>query len=398
MHKAALKTSAHEAARFTAREAVRGLFRKRFGAEALIVRAPGRINIIGDHTDYNGGLALCAAVDRAVWIAAKRNDLGRVRIEAPHLNKRYDDTLGRIASGAGPWPRYLLGVVEILREAGAAIGGFDLVYDSDIPLGSGLSSSSALSCGLAFALGELYDLRLERERLVEIARLAEERYVGTQSGSMDQTTILFGKRNHALLLDFRSRTRNPIAFPLNARIILCDSGVERAAVEDRYNERRAECVASVHILRKYNPKIRTLRDLSDADLAEHAGEMGPTLSRRCRFVLAEDDRVARSALALLRGDVLTLGRLMFESHEGLRAEYQVSVRDVDRLVTQAATIHGVLGARIMGTGFGGCTINLVREEALEEFMATMGTFYHDVLARPARMFACELRAGVQRVA
>ena len=363
-----------------------------------MVRAPGRVTIIGEHTDYNAGLALPGAVDRSVWLAMRRNNAARVRIEALDLHRSYDEPLVKSGVRDARWPRYLLGVVDVIREMGIGVSGFDLAYGSDIPAGAGLSSSVALACGTTFGLSRLFGFDLDDKQIVRAARLVEERYVGTRPGNLDPISIVYGRSGRVLLLDFQDETQTPISFPRNLRIVLCDSCVERSQYELRYNERRSQCETAVTILRQRDRLIRTLRDVRASDVNAHAEALGKTLVRRCNYVIAENERVIRAGIALARGEQVELGKLLLLSHRGLRTEYEVSCAPVDRLVDYACSQEGVLGARMMGTGFGGCTINLVQADALDSFLDAMRRFYRETMHRAPRVIQCGLSGGVERVA
>ena len=381
------------------RDNVCSTFRTQFGEEDVLVRAPGRINLIGEHTDYNDGLAMPGAVDRSLWLALRRRADHQARISALSLQRFYEGSLSGDPTSDGRWPHYLLGIASELQRMGYPIGGFDLAYDSDIPNGSGLSSSMALACGLILGLGELFNLGLSREEVAHIAQASEQRYVGTRCGPMDPAAVLFGERNRVMLLDCRSRARMPIVFPASKlRIVLCDSRVERSAAKDRYNTHRDQCEAAVYMLRKHRSEIRSLRDVTHADIEAHADELGPHIARRASYVVAENERVLRACVAIERGDLAALGSLMAESHMGLRRDFEVSCREVDILVDAATSHPGVAGARIMGTGFGGCTINLVYTDALPDFTRYIERVYRERLQRAAYVYRCALGPGAQRIA
>ncbi len=386
-----------EILRTTMRETVRYEFRSRFGVEPLLVRSPGRINLMGDHTDYNGGLALVGAVDRAVWLAVAPRHDERVRIVALSLHKTFEGELRAPPREPGEWPRYLLGEVDLMRTRGWAIRGFDLVYGTDIPNGAGLSSSTALSCGLAYALSRAFNLEMGRAEIASVAHSTEERYVGTRCGRMDETAILGARPNQLIYMDFRNTKSMHLPFTpeKEVRLVLCNSGVERTSSGERYNTRRAHCETGVAIVRKYRPGIQSLRDVHLEDLVQHRAEIDPVVFRRCAFVLAENERVVHAAIAIRQHDLAQLGKLMYESHEGLRRQYEISCHDIDVLVRGASSFSGTLGARMMGSGFGGSTINLVRTADLKNFMEHMSVIFRERLGRSGCVIACSLAAGTE---
>lgn len=381
------------------REQVRATFRRSYGLEAVMICAPGRINLIGEHTDYNDGFALPGAVDLAVWLAMRPRSDGKVRILSMGMHRSYEGALSKVSRGSGSWPKYVLGVVNVVQQRSRKITGFDLVYGSDIPSGTGLSSSSALACGIILGLDAMLGLGTSRAQIAALARLAEEEYVGTRSGCMDPNAIIFGAPSSVLFLDSRDASHVLIPFPEHAAaVVLCDSQAERTGAAEQYNVRRAQCHTGVGLLRRFEPRVSSLRDVSATMLARHAAQLPPTVLKRCEFVVSENRRVLEAANALARRDMRSLGKLMLESHEGVRRQYEVSCRELDVLVNAAATHPGTFGARMMGTGFGGCTVNLVKPEALASFIEHMTRTFEERLGRHAAMYACSFARGAHVVA
>ncbi|MFD1469608.1 galactokinase [Hymenobacter caeli] len=347
-------------------------FHRRFGYEPLLVRAPGRINLIGEHTDYNDGLVLPAAIDKEVFFAVGLNGGDQVRLVAFDMGDVFDVAIAEVAPSDHQWANYLLGVVAQFQARGVAVPGFDCVFGGNVPIGAGLSSSAAVECGLAFALNELLHTGLDRMALAHMGQQAEHTYAHVMSGLMDQFASLFGRAGHVVRLDCRSLAYE--YFPFDARryhLVLCNSGVKHALASSEYNKRRQECAQGVAVLQRHYPAIQSLRDATLAQVEAHRDDLGDVVYRRCRYVVQENLRVQAACDALNANDMATVGRHMYASHAGLRDDYQVSCRELDELVEMARPLPGVLGARMMGGGFGGCTINLVAVEYVDGFVAAM---------------------------
>jgi galactokinase len=373
---------------------VRTRFRSSFGTEPLVVRSPGRVNLIGEHTDYNEGFVLPAAVDRAITLAAAPGAGRRYRLLATDLGETHEcgaDALSRSDKG---WPNYLLGVVDQLRRRGIDVPGFDCAFGGDIPLGAGMSSSAAIAAGLAFALNELLALGLDRVTLARLAQAAEHEFVGVRCGIMDQFVNLFGATGHALKLDCRSLAYELVPFAFaDVRIVLCDTGVKHALAASEYNLRRQQCEAGVKELRRSRAAIRSLRDVEPDLLEAHREALDPVVYRRCRFVLEENARLLAGCADLARGDLAAFGGRMQGSHAGLRDDYEVSCPELDALTEIARPLPGVLGARMMGGGFGGCTINLVQADAVGSFASVIEREYRRRCGRETRVFVTRIAGG-----
>lgn len=336
-------------------------FRKRFGGSPILVRSPGRVNLLGEHTDYNQGFVLPAAIDKAIWFAVSGRTDCECRLYSVNMDQEVNFTLPHLFKSALHWPDYLLGVVDQLLKSGCRLSGFECVFGGDIPLGAGLSSSAAIEAGLAFALNQINRLGLDRRELAELAQRAENDYVGVRCGIMDQYVNLFGSAGHALRIDCRSLEHQllPLSDP-NCALLLFNSNVSHSLAESEYNLRRAECSRGVEQIRKLYPGVESLRDVSPGMLASCRGDMDGVAFRRCRYVIDENERMKSAPGMLERGDLRGFGQLMFQTHRGLRDDYQVSCPELDTLVELAAEDPEVYGARMMGGGFGGCTLNLVR--------------------------------------
>ena len=373
---------------------VRARFRSAFGAEPLVVRSPGRVNLIGEHTDYNEGFVLPAAIDRAITLAVAPNGRLSYRLLAVDFDETHECAPSALLPSDRGWPNYVLGVVAQIRARGLEVPGFDCAFGGDIPLGAGMSSSAAIAAGIAFALNEQFVLGLDRIALARIAQAAEHEFAGVRCGIMDQFVNLFGAAGHALKLDCRSLAYELVPFAFSdVRIVLCDTGVKHALASSEYNLRRRQCEAGVAALQRIDPVIRSLRDVDPGMLAAHRDSLDPLDFRRCRFVLDENARLLAGCGDLARGDLAAFGGGMAGSHAGLRDDYEVSCPELDALVEMAQPLPGVLGARMMGGGFGGCTINLVRAEAVESFTETVQHGYRRRCGREARAFVTRIAAG-----
>jgi galactokinase len=380
--------------------ALRDAFAARFGIHPrLIVRAPGRVNLIGEHTDYNEGFVLPMALDRATFVAARNRTDRIVRVYSAGFDAEDSFTLDRIErSSDQPWSNYVRGVAKGLLARDLPLLGADLLIASDVPLGSGLSSSAALEVAVGYAFQLLNNINLLGEELALLAQGAENSFVGMQCGIMDQFMAALGRAGHALLLDCRDLSYRPIPIPPDVRIVVCASGVRHQLVGSEYNERRAACQEAVRLLRSRLPRITALRDVSPDQLTEHSNLLPPAILPRARHVVSEIQRTLEAAAALERGDLASFGALMNASHASLRDDYEVSVPEIDTLVTIARALDGCYGSRITGGGFGGSTVSLVRVGAVETFAAELAARYHAQVGRTATVLVCSPSEGVSRAA
>ena len=343
-------------------------FRAHFGEATgiLIVRAPGRVNLLGEHTDYNGGFVLPMTIDRAVWLALRARGDRQVRLCSANFEQTLDYSLEQPpALPAGGWASYVTGVIEELRQRQLLHSGLEAVILGDVPLGGGLSSSAALEVATLVALQALTGFALDGPAAARLCQQVEHRYAGVQCGIMDQFASRLGRRAHALFLDCRSLDYQNLPLPLEElRVVIVNSGVKRQLAGCKYDERRAECQQGVATLQRQRPSIAALRDATLSELEGHAGELPDPVLRRCRHVIKENQRVQQAAEHLRAGRLAALGELMYQSHTSLRDLYQVSCPELDALVELAAETAGVLGARMTGAGFGGCTVHLVEAAAV----------------------------------
>ena len=369
-------------------------FERAFGRSPRLYRAPGRVNLIGEHTDYNDGFVMPMALDRATWVAAapRHDDTIVVR------SREYDETCtfhldGAADAGVGPyWHRYVRGVATVL--AGREIRGADLLIASDVPIGAGLSSSAALEVAVGFALLDLADAETNLTELARACQRAEHEYAGTRCGVMDQMIACYGRVDHALMLDTRTLERRWLPLPATVRVLVCNTMVKHQLASGEYNARRADCEAGVQVLARRFPEITGLRDATIARLDAVRGEMPDRIHRRCRHVIVENARVEDAARALSDGDFTMFGRLMDDSHRSLRDDYEVSCAELDAMVAIARGLDGVYGARMTGGGFGGCALALVDATVVDCAARDIARRYEAETGRRPDVWVCSAGAGV----
>ncbi len=378
-------------------ESIIGAFRRKFnGAPAIVVRAPGRINLIGEHTDYNDGFVLPAAIDKAIWFAVTPRTDDRLHFQAFDLHEEYSGDIKHLQKSEKGWPNYLLGTYSELLKDGHRPGGVTVTFGGDIPVGAGLSSSAAVESGLLFALNEMFGLGLDRPAIARLAQRAENNFVGMKCGIMDMFASLEGRENHALKLDCRSLEVEyyPVNLPDHA-FVLCNSGVKHRLVDSEYNTRRQECETGVSRLQEVYPGVEKLRDADLEMLFGEKGRLPEIVFDRCRFVVEENERVHSACNALQYNNLAAFGELLYQSHEGLRQLYGVTVPETDFLVDTTRLDEAVLGARQMGGGFGGCTLNLVRRDAIEAFQEKLAEAYREKYAIEPHFYPVEVTNGTQ---
>ena len=343
----------------------------------LNVSSPGRINLIGEHTDYNMGYVFPAAIDRRIEFRIRRNGSKQeCRVYSVDFDKMLSFNLGDVEPSKEEWENYILGVVHEIQELGHTLHGFDCQLSSNLPIGAGVSSSAAMECGLAFSLNSLFNLGLSKMEIILLSQRAEHNYVGTQCGIMDQYASVMGQPNKAILLDCRDITHEMIPLDLGPfNLLLLNTKVSHSLAGSEYNTRRSECEQGVEILKNAGLNAESLRDVTPEDILSHAESFPPLILRRCLYVSQENDRVQKAASALKNRDLQTFGKLMYASHEGLRKDYEVSCKELDFLVDYSLGAPSVIGSRMMGGGFGGCTINLVHREELENYIEEVSAAY-----------------------
>jgi len=350
-------------------EDLRAEFRKIYHREPRFFRAPGRVNLIGEHTDYNGGFVLPMAIERGTTVAAAAREDRKIRVFSVNLNESGEIDLDAPEKARrGAWLDYVEGVARILERRNVKLRGADLLIDSDVPSGAGLSSSAALEISVGLALTELSGNTIDKVGLALAGQAAEHEFVGAKVGIMDQYVSALGRKNHALLIDCRSLEAEQIPFTSgDAAIVICDSKVKHDLAASEYNTRRAECEKGVEIFREFLPGITQLRDVSIADFEQYLAHLPEIIRKRCRHVVTENERTLNAVEALKKSDLTEFGRLMWLSHASLRDDYEVSCRELDLLVEIASQCQGVFGGRMTGGGFGGSTVNLLRRNSIGNF-------------------------------
>ncbi|HEY4613191.1 MAG TPA: galactokinase [Bacteroidota bacterium] len=374
-------------------DAIAAKFKELFHEKPLLVRSPGRVNLIGEHTDYNEGYVLPAAIDKAVYFAIAPSASEQCRVIALDKNAEHQFTTGSLEKTEKHWPNYLMGVVDQCNKANLRVGGFNCVFAGDIPIGAGMSSSAALEAGLAFALNHIFKLGVDNLSLAKLAQKAENEFVGVQCGIMDQYINIFGKHGNALRVDCRSLESIDVPFNHPVAIVLFDTGVSHSLASSGYNKRRAECNAGVTAVKQRHPAVTHLRDVSIAMLSGCKDTMDPTVYRRCKYVVEENDRLLSACKALERNDLRAFGQYMYRTHEGLSREYDVSCPEMDFLVETMKDQPEVYGARMMGGGFGGCTINLIEPDAVERIGNMVREKYKHRFGNEPNMYITSISAG-----
>ena len=379
------------------------LFSSRFSGFPRIFRAPGRVNLIGEHTDYNDGFVLPAAIDLYTWTATLPRPGHTLHVFSDNLNEAVEIDL----AAAHPLPRdhwsdYVHGVAVMLQKLGVPVAGADMVIHSDVPTGAGLSSSAALEVSVASALLAASGKTLPLAELAKLCQRAENEFVGARVGIMDQFASCFGSAGHAILLDCRSLAYQLLPLPAGVTMVICNTMVKHEHSGGEYNERRAQCEDGVRILKQYYPAIRALRDVTLAQLEsqrtrQHLEPMPELIYRRCHHIVSENERVLRTVQALKAGDLKTVGACMAESHLSMKNDYEISCRELDIMVDLAQKLPGLIGARMTGGGFGGCTINLVRADSVEEFRAHITRSYREATGIEPEIYVSAAGAGVTEI-
>lgn len=374
-------------------DAVLAAFRRTFGgAPATLVRAPGRVNLIGDHTDYNDGFVLPLAIERAVWIALRPCADREVHVTSLALGSTAHFRADAITHGDPPWSEYVRGTAWALATAGHVLEGWEGMMASDVPIGAGLSSSAALEMATARAFAEVSGLRWDAGVMARLAQRAENEWVGMQCGIMDQMISAAGVAGHALLIDCRSLETRAVPLPAGCSIVVLDTATRRGLVESAYNERRRQCTIAAGVF-----GVPALRDVELPTFEAHSGALDPVIARRARHVITENARTLAAADAMAQRDAVALGRLMDASHASLRDDYEVSTQALDTIVEIARAQPGCLGARMTGAGFGGCAVALVETAATDTFAARVTDTYSTRMQRVPHIYITGASAGASVV-
>lgn len=367
--------------------------------EPLIVCSPGRINLIGEHTDYNDGFALPASIDKAAYMAVSPREDGVISLYAANFNETHECYVDALFKSDKHWPNYILGVVEQLKPVSKNITGFNALLTSNIPIGAGLSSSAAVECSTVFALDSLLNLNLSKAEMAHIAQMAEHTFAGVNCGVMDMFTSLFGKKDHVIKLDCRTLLYEYVPFTFNGhKILLLNTNVHHKLSESAYNERRQQCEKGVEIIKKYHPQVQALRDVDLDMLYKYVQPVSDIIYKRCKYVVEENIRLQQACIHVKEGNLSALGRLMLETHHGLRHEYEVSCTELDFLVDTLKDHPHVLGCRMMGGGFGGCTINIVAEHAVDEIIERIKPAYEKATGLDLSYYVVTIENGTHHFA
>jgi len=365
----------------------------------FVVRAPGRVNLIGEHTDYNDGFVFPAAINYDVMIAGAARPDRQVRAYSLTFRQPTTFSLDALSpSDDAPWGNYVRGVAHVLQDAGHTLRGMNAVVAGTVPIGSGLSSSAAMEVASSLAFEAAGGFTLDPVQRALLGQRAEREFVGVQCGIMDQFISSLGRADHALLIDTRTLEYEAVPLPAQSvALVVGDTNRRRGLVDSEYNTRRAECERAVERLKRFLPDIRALRDVSEEAFARHADALPETVRKRARHVVTENARVLESVRALKAGDVVTFGRLMNASHDSLRDDYAVSCAELDAMVEAARRVEGVYGARMTGAGFGGCTVSLVAEESVGAFEREVGAAYRGATGLDATFYVCRASEGARRL-
>jgi galactokinase len=378
-------------------EILKDKFRERYGqAKLRVFRAPGRVNLIGEHTDYNGGFVLPAAIDREfLAVVAPTND-GEVKAYSMNTNTETKFSLSDIKHVQGDWGNYMRGVAQCLQNTGIHLKGFTAVVSSTVPMASGLSSSAALEVLTETIFEKIDGFHIDPVDGIKLCQKAENEFIGVKCGIMDQFISKIGKKDHALFLDCRSLEYKYVPLSKDAKIIIVNTGVKRALAGSKYNERRAECEKAVSIFSKHK-KGTLLRDYDLNDFQKWQNELPEVVRRRAKHVISENTRVLDAIDALKAGNLELFGHMMYESHDSLKNDYEVSCIELDAIVNTARKVPGILGARMTGAGFGGCAVVLAEPKGVERFVQRMEDVYHEKFGRKPEIYVCTAEDGAGEI-
>lgn len=374
-------------------------FEDTFAETPLIVQSPGRINLLGEHTDYNNGYVMPAAIDLCNYIAIhKRNDRELHFISVDYKDS-YTASIDNLEKSGKLWPDYMLGVISELLKQGHELAGVNVAVTGDIPTGAGLSSSAALECAFAFGLNQLFDLGLERLDIVKTAQAAENNYVGVKCGIMDQFASVFGHEDQVMRLDCRDLSFEYIPFTSSGiSIVLFNTGVKHSLASSAYNQRREECQAGVELIKVHHPEVNSLREANEQMLTDYVLPVNELVYQRCLYVVSENTRLIEAGKDLQEHNMHAFGQKMFQTHDGLQHLYEVSCAELDYLVDFVKEDPRVLGARMMGGGFGGCTINLIETNAVADIIAKITALYKDKTGLDLEVYQIKIGEGTSLLA
>jgi len=370
-------------------------FVRLYGTEGRFLQAPGRVNLIGEHTDYNDGFVMPVAIPLRTAVGiAPRTDQRLVLFSQNYEEKVEFDLENLPDEPRRHWSDYVVGVAGKLLERGIRLRGANLLIDGNVPQGAGLSSSASLEVSSCQAFLELSGIALAGAEMARLCQSAENDFVGARCGIMDQFVSVHGRKNHALLLDCRSLSYQHQPVPQEVHLVICNTMVRHSLAGSEYNERRRECEAGAEFFATKLSGVKALRDVSREDFEKYGGELPESVRKRCRHVITENGRVLEAAAALVRYDAKHFGQLMKQSHASLRDDFEVSCRELDVMAELAGRIEGVYGSRMTGGGFGGCTVNLVRSDRVEEFSSKVAQGYEGATGKKPEIYVCTAADGV----
>lgn len=376
-----------------------GRFKELYGQNPVLVQAPGRVNLIGEHTDYNGGFVFPAAITFQTQVAVARRADRRLNVVSENYGQRVEFGLEHLpGSNRGHWSDYIVGVVRLLKDTIGELPGANLLIYGNVPLGAGLSSSASLEVAVCRAFLEISGKAPNGVAIARLCQRAENEFVGARCGIMDQFVSVHGRKDRALRLDCRSLEYDVFPIPAGIQLVICNTMMRHSVAAGEYNQRRAECEAAARFLAGRMPGVETLRDVSLEDFEEFREQMPETIRKRCRHVLTENARVREAAEALRSENLHLFGKLMADSHASLRDDFEVSCEELDLLVRLAEENEGVYGSRMTGGGFGGCTINLVQEDCVESFREKVGTEYKTATGCEPEIYVTSAADGAGRLA
>ena len=369
-------------------------YKELYGGDPLLVRAPGRINLIGEHTDYNEGFVLPCAVSPAIYFAMEKRSDDKVCLNSYDFNSYCEFSINQKKAPKEQWASYLYGITQIIQQQGFKIGGFNCVFGGDVPVGAGMSSSAALESGLCLGISTLYNLNLDKMVMARIGQQSEHEYVGVKCGIMDQFASIFGKENHCVRLDCRSLEYEYNDLDLGDYIfVLTDTKVKHSLASSEYNTRRAECASAISIIQKKSPYVKALRDVSIDMLDSIKDQITPVVYNRCRYIIEENDRVIEACKQLNANNLVEFGKLLYGSHDGLSKMYEVSCKELDFLVDKTRDMDYVLGSRMMGGGFGGCTLSLIKADRLDDYKSIIAPLYREAFGHDCAFYTATAEDG-----
>jgi len=378
-------------------ESIKIEFEKHFNSQPLLIASPGRINLIGEHTDYNNGFVFPASIDKYIISAFSKSENGLTHIYSLDLNEYLVLDVNVLEKQeVGSWKNYILGVIDELHKRDSKPGNFNLVFGGNIPLGAGLSSSAALENSIVFGLNELFDLGLSKEEMIQVSMQAEHNFAGVKCGIMDQFSSMNGKKGQAIFLDCEDLSYELISLQLDKyQLLLVDTKVKHQLAASEYNKRKDECIEGLEVLKQKYEGLNSLRDVSLNQLLSQKHNLPEKIFQRCLFVIQENDRVIKAKSYIIEKNWINFGQLLFDSHHGLQHLYDVSCPELDFLVEEAKKNNTVIGSRMMGGGFGGCTLNLIRKDAVNEFSVDIVEKYKLKFNKAADVYEVNISNGTQ---